>query len=259
MSKCNLSIYSILALLVMALPIKVMAGGGAATGGATEWTQMANNFELVKVGMDGAQTAATTVEKYLLQLKQYQNELNNLAKFADLPENIQHGLKSYDDLVAYKSRMEQLHGSLSQQKDIFERRFAESRLNGGTWKDYVDSVRQDASDKNQRAINRLQYESSVLDQVGQDYAAARALEPKIRDSIGAQQSMQLMNTQMNRLVIQNAKMTEVMVTAMQEQTRQQHEDAKRRDEDAVTRDQMHKQQTVIRDRQRAAANALRVN
>lgn len=239
-------------LATMGLP--AYAGGGGISGGSTEWTQIANNAELVKVSLDSAQTAKTTVDKYILQYRQYENELANLARFAQLPQNIQHGVRSLDDLRAYRARLERLNGSLSDQSRMFELRFAESRLRGGTWEDYVASVRSDANNKNQRAINRLQYEQSVMNQVQNDYAAARELEPKIQESIGAQQSLQLMNTQMNRLVLQNAKLTEVLTATMHEQTFSNANSAEQENADLRAREALRaRHNAVLNNRRRAAA------
>jgi P-type conjugative transfer protein TrbJ len=257
MSSAKRSLIAVYASIIMAIAPAAHAGGGAMTGGSTEWTQMANNAELVKVAVDGAQTAKTTVDKYILQYRQYENELYNLQKFAQLPQNIQHGVRSLQDLRAYQARLERLQGSLSQQSQVFEKRFTESRLKGGTWEDYVASVREDASNKNQRAINRLQYEASVMNQVQSDYAAARELEPKIQESVGAQQSLQLMNTQMNRLVLQNAKLTEVMAASMNERSIEAARAAEQENEDLRAREAMRSRQKSLNEALDKASTKLR--
>ena len=251
------TLVSVYAAVLTTLVPPVYAGGGGMTAGATEWTQVANNAELVKVAVDGAQTAKTTIDKYILQYKQYENELTNLRKFAQLPENIQHGVRSLDDLRAYKSRLERLHGSLADQQRVFEKRFTEARLTGGTWEDYVEMVNKDASNKNQRAISRLEYEQSVMRQVESDYAAARALEPKIQESVGAQQSLQLMNSQMNRLVLQNAKLTEVMVASMSEQTMENAKAAEKDNADLRAKETIRARQKAINENLERNAKSLR--
>lgn len=233
------------------------ANAGAIAGGASEWTQILNNVQLVMSGMDAAQTAKTTIDQYILQYKQYENELSNLRKFAQLPQNIQHGVRSLEDLKAYKSRLERLHGSLAEQKRVFDKRFTEARLKGGTWEEYIQAVNKDASNKNQRAISRLEYEQSVMNQVEADYAAARALEPKIQESVGAQQSLQLMNTQMNRVVLQNAKLTEVMVAAMSEQTMENARLAEKDNADLRAKETIRARQKAINESLERNANSLR--
>lgn len=257
MSSAKRSLIAVYASILAAIAPAVQAGGGAMTGGSTEWTQIANNAELVKVAVDGAQTAKTTVDKYILQYKQYENELSNLQKFAQLPQNIQDGVRSLDDLRAYRGRLDRLHGSLSEQQRVFEKRFTEARLKGGTWEDYVNQVNKDASNKNQRAISRLEYEQSVMSQVESDYASARALEPKIQESVGAQQSLQLMNTQMNRLVLQNAKLTEVMVAAMSEQTMENARAAEKDNADLRAKETLRARQKAINENLERNSKSLR--
>lgn len=257
MSSAKHTLIAVYASILAAIVPTAAAGGGAVTGGATEWTQIFNNMELVNVAMDGAQTARTTIDKYILQYKQYENELNNLRKFAELPQNIQDGVRSLEDMRAYKGRLERLHGSLSEQQRVFEKRFTEARLNGGTWEDYVNLVNKDANNKNQRAISRLEYEQSVMRQVESDYAAARSLEPKIQESVGAQQSLQLMNTQMNRLVLQNAKLTEVMVASMSEQTMENAKAAEKDNADLRAKETIRARQKAINENLERNAKSLR--
>lgn len=255
MSSAKRSLIAVYASILVA--IVPAAHAGAVAGGASEWTQILNNVQLVSSGMDTAATAKTTIDKYILQYKQYENELSNLQKFSQLPQNIQHGVRSLEDLRAYKSRLDRLHGSLAEQQRVFEKRFTEARLNGGTWEDYVEMVNKDASNKNQRAISRLEYEQSVMNQVESDYAAARALEPKIQESVGAQQSLQLMNTQMNRLVLQNAKLTEVMVASMSEQTMGNAKAAEKDNADLRAKETIRARQKAINESLDRNAKSLR--
>ena len=255
MSSAKRSLIAVYASILVA--IVPAAHAGAVAGGASEWTQILNNVQLVSSGMDAAATAKTTIDQYILQYKQYENELSNLQKFSQLPQNIQHGVRSLEDLRAYKSRLDRLHGSLAEQQRVFEKRFTEARLNGGTWEDYVEMVNKDASNKNQRAISRLEYEQSVMNQVESDYAAARALEPKIQESVGAQQSLQLMNTQMNRLVLQNAKLTEVMVASMGEQTMENARAAEKENADLRAKETIRARQKAINENLERNSKSLR--
>ena len=126
MSSAKRSLIAVYASILVA--IVPAAHAGAVAGGASEWTQIMNNVQLVSSGMDAAQTAKTTIDKYILQYKQYENELNNLRKFAELPQNIQHGVRSLEDLRAYKARIEQLHGSLSPQGQTGAHRAVRHRI-----------------------------------------------------------------------------------------------------------------------------------
>ncbi|MCV0439004.1 MAG: hypothetical protein K5880_10250 [Hydrogenophaga sp.] len=233
------------------------AMAGAVAGGASEWTQIANNFQLIQVAMDSAASASAEASQYALQIQQFRTQINNLEKLGQLPSNIVANQSALEGLRAYTSALGQLQGSLGEQKSLMEKRFTEAKLTGASWDEYMAAVRKDASNKNKRAINRLEYEASVLDQVQKDYAEVRQYEPLVKESIGAQQSMQLMNQQMNRLLVQNARLTEVMVATMQEQTRSQTEKAVSAERSAIESQERFNQERAIEARRKAVADALR--
>jgi hypothetical protein len=185
---------------------------GSAFKGATEWTQLLNNAELGKVAIDGAETARKTVEQYLLQTAQHR--LQQLEILALDPKAAPGNRATVDaaeqNLRAYRSALESLEGSLSQQVGALERRFAEAKLAGKPWDQYTAEVERDISNGNQRAIARLRYEESLLRRVDEDYAFARKVQEGLHGTVGSHQSLQMLNAQMNRVVSQNARMLEVM-------------------------------------------------
>lgn len=73
---------------VSSIPL-VHAGTVAGFGGSTEITQLMNNAELLKMGVDGAQTAVTTVNQYMVQIEQYRNQLINTAGMDPMKLNAQ--------------------------------------------------------------------------------------------------------------------------------------------------------------------------
>jgi len=232
-------------LAVLACLAAAVAWAGGAIVGATEPTQIMNNLQLVKVALDGARTASTAVSQYTTQIQQFQTQLANLQRLPQLPDGMgTDSLRALDDLRRYRGALQQLTGSLGQQQSIMDQRIAEARLSGKDWGSYVSSVAADAANKNQRAVERLKYEESVLQQVQSDYSFARDLQGQIPATVGQHQALQLMNVQMNRLVTQNAKLLEVMSTAL----------AQRSETDAVEAESMTKsltQQDLLRQRQEA--------
>ncbi len=223
---------------------------------ASEFTQVMNNLQLLKVAADAAKSARAEVSALGIQNQQYAIDIANNMKFGSMPSNSAHNAKSEADLLAYAKALTNLYGSLEEQKRMMEGRISEARLSGLTWDKYVASVHADAQNQNKRAINRMQYEASVLDQVRTDYEAARNFEPMIANAAGTQQSLQVLNKQMNRLVLQNAKMTETIVATMQEQTRAQADAAVEKERSTAELTRLSKQQQVIRERQQAEAKAL---
>lgn len=233
----------------------VLVGAARATGliaGATEPTQIMNNLQLLTNGMEEAKTAATVVSQYQTQLQQYQTQLANLKALGQLPEGLNgDNLKAISDLGNYRSALQQLTGSLGQQKSMMEQRLTEARLSGNDWNSYVNSVAAEAANKNQRAVSRLQYEESVLQQVQSDYTFARGLQSQIPATVGQHQALQLMNSQMNRVVTQNAKLLEVMSATLHQQSEKDAQQAEAAVRNTADRDIMRQRQEAIEKRQRA--------
>lgn len=236
--------------LSMVLSVGVRASGAIA--GATEPTQIMNNLQLVVNGLDEAKTAATVVSQYQTQLQQYQTQLANLKALGQLPDGLNgDNLKAISDLGNYRAALQQLTGSLGQQKSIMEQRLTEARLSGKDWNSYVNSVAADAASKNQRAVDRLQYEESVLQQVQSDYSFARNLQSQIPATVGQHQALQLMNSQMNRVVTQNAKLLEVYSSTLSQQSEKDAREAESMTKSLSQQELLRQRQEAIEKRQRS--------
>lgn len=233
------------------LPTDDARAGGKIVG-ATEMTQILNNLQLLSNGVEEARTAATVVSQYQTQLQQYQTQIANLKSLAQLPEGLSgDSLTALNSLSNYKTSIQQLAGSLGQQRAMMEQRLTEARLSGKDWNSYVAAVAADAASKNQRAINRLQYEESVLQQVQSDYAFARNLQSQIPATVGQHQALQLMNSQMNRVVTQNAKLLEVVSATLSQQSEQDARDAQSMTKSLSQQDLLRQRQEAIQKRQRS--------
>jgi conjugal transfer/entry exclusion protein len=226
--------------------------GGGGFAGATEVTQLLNNGELLKVASDGAVTAAKTVQQYMLQIQQYQTQLQNIQQLAGLPAGLgTDAVKAYQSLNAYKNALTTLQGSVSQQRSVIDMRLTEARLSGMSWPTYLDSVQSDVNLHRGRAIERLQYEQTVLQQVQSDYDFARNLQSSIPTTVGVHQSVQMLNTQMNRVVTQNAKLLEVVSMTLNKAAEQDSQKALDKTQLTTNLEIMRQRQQAIEERQRA--------
>lgn len=244
------AITAVLSAAVLVLASVARAGGVIA--GATEPTQIMNNLQLIKVALDGAQTASTVVNQYSTQLQQYQAQLTNLLKLPQLPEGLAtDAVRAVNDLLRYKGALQALTGSLEEQRTLIERRLAEARLGGMDWKSYVESVATDAANKGQRAVERLKYEESVLQQVQSDYSFARDVQSQIPATVGQHQALQLMNAQMNRVVTQNAKLLEVISATVHDRAEKEASEAEAALRSTRERDLVRQRQEEIQQRLRA--------
>ena len=221
--------WSLAAALTLSITCGAAGAGGGGFAGATEVTQILNNLQLVQVAMDGATTAQKTVQQYMTQVQQYQTQRQNIRGLDGLPAGMGgDALKAVNDMMRFKQALTNLTGSLGQQSRIMEQRMAEARVGGKGWNGYVQQVAADAASGNKRAIERLKYEESVLEQVQSDYQFARNLQEQIPATVGQHQSLQLLNSQMNRVVTQNAKMLEVMSGTIAKQAQDEQKEARRK-------------------------------
>lgn len=240
------------AILILSFSFSGAAMAGGSFAGATEPTQILNNVELVKVAIDGATTAKKTVDQYVLQIQQFQNMLQNTQQLAGLPAGLApDALKAFNDLMAFKGALTQLEGSLAQQQSAIERRVTEAKLSGKTWAAYLAEVAADVAKNQGRAKERLKYEEQVLQQVQSDYTFARNLQSQIPATVGQHQSLQMLNTQMNRVITQNAKMLEVISSSIGRQAEQDALNAEGLQRSAADRDMMLQRQRALESRQRA--------
>jgi len=229
-----------------------IAWAGGMVAGATEITQILNNVELVKVAADGAITAQKTIQQYATQLQQYQAQLLNLRSLDGLPTGMAgDAAKGVNDMMRFKQALTNLTGSLGQQSSIMDQRLAEARLGGKGWSGYVQQVAADAASGNKRAIERLKYEESVLQQVQSDYQFARNLQEQIPATVGQHQSLQLLNAQMNRVITQNAKILEVLSATVAKEAKEEHREAEAKARALADQELMRQRHQNIEQRQRA--------
>lgn len=228
------------------------AAGGSMPAVATEPTQIMNNLELLKISLDQAITAKKLVEKYALQLQQFNLQQLNIQGLAGMPAGLApDALKAINDALQYKQALESLQGSLTVQSRAIEQRMTEARLLGKGWKGYLVDVAADAARREKRAVERLRYEETVIRQVQSDYAFARNLQNQIPATVGQHQSIQMLNAQMNRVITQNGKLLEVVSASIGRQADEDADKAESITRAAAEREQMRQRQEAIETRQRA--------
>lgn len=215
----------------MVVSTSLSGHAGAVAGGASEWTQIANNIQLAIGAGEQARIVANTMLQYETQLKQYYNELKQLEKLTNIPRNTDEVSRRINEVSAYRNRLGQVQGSVDQQTSVIRKRMTEAQLAGLTWDEYAAREKDLVAKKNERAIERLKYEESVFRSVESDYQYAREIEPQINNANGVTGAMQIMNQQMNRLVTQNARLIESINVDKGEQRQKMEDEAKTRAEE----------------------------
>lgn len=227
--------------------------GGGLTGGATEMTQLMNNVQLVKVAIDQASSASTLLQQYTTQIKQLGLQQLNIQNLAGLPAGLTADTASaLGKIQNYQAALDGLRGTLSVQLQMMDQRLTEAQLYGRSeqgWQTYATRVQQDIQSGNQLAKLRAQQEQAALSQVQQDYQYARTVQSQIPSTIGQQQSLQLLNAQMNRIVTQNAKIIEVLSTTLAKDAAANETEARKKAQDEAVLQQVQTRSDAIRQRQ----------
>lgn len=171
------------------------AYAGAATGGATEVTQLLNNAQL-------AMQSVKQEMEYALQMEQYYTQLKQLApsELVGFMQTANELNQSIADLQVFSSRAADAFGALQNIKTLADQRLYEYRTSGLEWDAYLNrerSERQKSHDQLQvlrdheiHAIKRAERTWNDLAQHAED---AQATE-------GTHAAMQVMNGQMNALI-----------------------------------------------------------
>lgn len=251
-SKQNKFAIAVLASGALLTATSTLAGGSVAgNGGSTEMTQLMNHSELVSTALDSAQTAKTTVDKYLLQLEQYRTQLINLQNLPQLPDSVKQLYEDYRALQNYQTRISSLTSSLNAEAEMLKFRFTDAQMQKLTWEQYLDKQQKQLQQKNVQAIARIERDKATMERVNADYEFAREAQAQISSSAGTHSDLQLLNSQMNRLITQNGKIIETLTASAQEARERAGQDsteaqAQQRQRDAQSRAYMD----VVRKRQR---------
>lgn len=187
------------AALSSALVLPDPANAGSATGAATEWTQLANNAELIKL----LESSSVQVENQLTQIsqlaEQIQNQLkiyqNMLQNTAQLPNHIWGEVES--DLKRLQSVVSQGQGiafSMGNADDILKQRFPsyadlKTSLSDGT---SFSSTYQSWSDTNRDTIaGSLNAASLTADQFETEESTMASLRSMSQSADGQMKALQV--------------------------------------------------------------------
>lgn len=189
---------------------------------------------------------AQRAQTYVAQLQQYQTMLINLKQLpqgalnsaigsltqgqAELIKNMG-GLEKIRDIGTISNEIGRVSGSISSAKssvtslialqqsmgglqESYSKRFEEARRLNLTWEQYAAQEDLQIRSRVSSAAARAQEDISRVERVKRDYEFAQDMAQKIPEAEGVQQSMAIMNTQMNRVVTQLAEVNKGLTSAM---------------------------------------------
>ena len=186
------------------------AGGGM--GGALETTQIQNKVQLVSQVSEAVATTNKLAQQYIKQLQQFdiqklmQKQLEGAIPLSALQASIAEVAKikqARDALIGLRGNLAKLEGNMTT-------RFQEASLAGISWESYVQNEGERLSQQNQRAILRMKEEKAVMDEVAEDHRLVQQYASRISGTAGVNQSVSLLNTQMNRLIQAQSRISEIM-------------------------------------------------
>ncbi|CAB3767536.1 conjugal transfer protein [Paraburkholderia humisilvae] len=160
-------------------------------------------------------TAAQTVQsvlketqQYTTQILQYENEVKQLASIGPEALNTLKSVGNFNlnNINGYINSLNSLYGNLSGMSNQISTQFSAAQLSSMTWDQYMAKQKQDIQNGVGAAQIRAQNEANTLSSIQQDYAMAQQWQSQIPTTSGIHESMQLMNEQMNRVVMQNGQL-----------------------------------------------------
>ena len=200
---------------------------GALTGGATEWTQIANNFQLLIQVTKQIAMVKKLADSYIVQYQQLQQQIMNGLQIEGI--SLADVLRAKRDLEDYQRQLKALGADIEGLGDYFDTRLTEAKLLNLPMDEYVKREAKKIEDGNKTAKARLDRERKQMEQVKSDIGRVDEFSSRISSTVGTHQATQLLNSQMNLLLQQMGRM--VAMTAEQQgsdQARQMNEEAEAR-------------------------------
>jgi len=153
-----------------------------------------------------AQQIIHTISQYETQLLQYEVQLKQLSSLdiGSVQALLDTNLIDLTNLNVLKNSINNLYGSITKVENNFNQRLESAQYLGLSWDQYT-KFEQDRILRNQStAISSANRELLSMDRASRDYQFALDAESMIPKTNGIHESLQLLNTQVNRMLTQNA-------------------------------------------------------
>ena len=161
---------------------------------------------------ESIQSAMQQVQSYLLQLQQYQSQLQQLQQ---LPQNVSGSLlhktdQQVNNLADYQGLLNQLYGTVGQAGQLANERYREEALSGLTPQQYFQQQEQTAQVTTNGMLPAFQDEMDTMNQMDEEYQQVQAYQKEIPQVQGITASMEVMNSQLNLMIQQNADLKKLL-------------------------------------------------
>lgn len=202
--------YLLLTFVMLNMATQAWAGGAAK--GATEFTQILNNAQLMKQVAESIKASYELEIQTALQIKQLWHDAQNIKKLGAnfVDENIRTLQSEINGLTNVNRYSKQLYGELSQFERELKARQVEAMNSGLTVEQYVKDQSRLIDSRNGQAQMRLENEKRLIKSIEDDHVMINKWAQQIPQNEGVQQSMSLLNTQMNYTVQQLSRVSELL-------------------------------------------------
>ncbi|KGH23043.1 hypothetical protein [Comamonas thiooxydans] len=231
------------------------ASASGAIAGATEITQLLNNGQLLMQVIEAKSQTVTqirqlyelykTAEREVLHLKSIGSDIARLASMAKE--------KDLGNLLKMINLSESIYGNVKDLGGRLELRYQEAYNQGLSIKDYILNEGKKVERKEKQAVARVEQERNIIDHLQDDLRDIGDLASKIPMSEGTQQSLGLMNTQMNKLLVSMNRIGQIMQSGQENVKKAQDES------DALIQAQHAKRFSEQLDRTTDKSNATKIN
>ncbi len=206
--------------IAAAIALAVVSPGSNAspagmTGVATESTQVLNNIELAIQTLKQIRSMEELIQSTILHTKNWrQLLLTNLplgqgdvvASTGDLAHEI-------GEFQRYQTSLATAGSSLEQLRQVFDARTVQASLRGTSFTEYINQEAVRVSEGNKQARQRLLTEKSIIDRANMDLTIAVANSENIHLAKGPTEALGMLNRQVNQLVQQNARTSQIIANA----------------------------------------------
>lgn len=180
--------------------------------GATEITQILNNAQLMMQVAESTKAAVELEMQTAMQIKQLWHDAQNLKNlgesFADgNMRALQSEINSLTKVNAYSNK---LHGGLTRLEQELKARQVEAMNSGLSMSEYVKEQGRLIDNRNGKAQIRIENERRLLKSIEEDHQMINKWAQQIPQNEGVQQSMGLLNTQMNHAVQQLSRVSDLL-------------------------------------------------
>ncbi|MDE3207822.1 MAG: hypothetical protein KGL58_03145 [Pseudomonadota bacterium] len=181
-------------------------------GGGTIVFDPSNFAKNAVTAQESIQSTLEQVQAYLLQARQYQSQL---AELEQLPSTVSSSLLQKMDvqvqeLAGYQDALTGLYGTVGNAGELASQRYREAALSGLTPAGYARQQERATRSDTQGALPAFQAELDTMSQMDGEYQQVKAYQRQIPLVQGMTASMEVMNSQLNMMILQNADLRKLL-------------------------------------------------